>query len=527
MKLTKIIFLIIGLSILASPVYPAAYHIDPSTITKGEGTAHSPFRHWSDLPKMKAGDDVYFRCGTEMPASSNLNISWQGTKEDPVVIGAYDIENGKAVYAVNGPRPVINGRNYTVPQQGRYQGLVDVKSKDYIHIKDLHLYQSGGIGVSIIGNVDSGTNSAYFLVDNVKVEGAFLFGILVNKNPKNYGIIKGCEVSGTGYGWRTGAVKTWPSSITVAHSPYSNTTISGNYVHENWGEGIAVWCFPVSKYKNSGYATIENNIIYNNRRVDIYIDSTQNNIVRRNMCVGAKDSNFVSTTIEGRPWNQSGIWVSSEVYSGNHWTAINNKIYNNLVAGHAGGIGMSAEADSGKITNNSFYNNTVIGNRYNFFIGHKLSNYAISNVEFKNNISYCPPDTICRDVAKDSSWIKKKIVVNHNAWTKGSNYWASSNDSFTNDSWHKIYGWQDLKGVPALKDFMPTKDNPVVGGGASLPNPFDYAIALNQTNYKVQPLNISVSTVSRNLNGGMWLGALSYEEASYLPPPILRIETQK
>ena len=172
------------------------YHIDPDLgSSEGDGTFEDPFESWADLPSMSTSDCVYFKCGTTFEPSAYLNISWSGTESNPAVIGAYYSDGGSpaaAVYGVSGARPIIDGNNYTVPNKTS-GGLIQWTAQDYITVQDLHIYEAGGQGIRIIGATDLSADSTYFVIDNVKVEGAYQSGIQVYRSSSNYGIIQDCE----------------------------------------------------------------------------------------------------------------------------------------------------------------------------------------------------------------------------------------------------------------------------------------------------------------------------------------------
>jgi hypothetical protein len=533
MKRNVFLSLVIGLCLITLPAHATVYHIDPSAAKSGNGSALSPFKVWSDLPAMNGGDDVFFKCGTTLYPNNPLIVKWSGTQSNPVEIGAYFLSGSKPIYGVNGARPIISGSGYTVPENycfassDSWRGLIDVSSKDYVHIKDLHIFQSGFMGILISGNTKTGSNSKNFLIRNVKVEGSYWQGILVNHNPYNYGIIEDSEVTGAAYAWDQGCTKGFTGALTVANTPFSYTTIRRNYVHKNWGEGIGSNRIPCSsETDHSGYATIEDNVVFNNRRVDIYADRTEHNVIRRNMLLGAKDPEFRSAKSDDRTWNQYGIWINVEHADSRGEcpdVSHDNSIYNNMVAGHYVGIGVASDYTSGTMRNNVFYNNTAIANRINYSVGGKLAGYTTDNIIFKNNISYCPPNTACQDVSSDPSWFDNRITADNNAWTKKPNNWGGPNDIETNDKWTKIYGWQDLKEVVKASDFMPTKGNPVIGKGAELPSPIDEAISMNSTNISTSPLFISVGVlVQSEKQDPKWdMGAVPFQ--GYILAPTLSI----
>lgn len=529
MKLKAFFYLSIIICLLALPAFPAVYHIDPDTVTSGDGTAFSPLKGWSELPQMRTGDDVFFKCGTISAPFQELSIDWEGIQTNPVIIGAYFMGDNGPIYEAKGARPIISGSNYTVPST-KYSGLIHVTGRDYIHVRNLELKQSGGHGVKIYGT-PGGANAAYFVIDNIFVNGAYNAGILIGHNEYNYGVIQNSEVTGTGYGWRSGLEPTWPAAIPLSNCEYSYTTIQGNYVHGNWGEGISHFNFNAES--NAGYTTIQDNVIFNNRRVNIYIDSTSNNIVRRNFCIGASaetvsNSNTASTSSDGRAWNQSGIYVNSEEYpkgSGTTNSAQNNLIYNNFIAGFHRGIGFLSAASSGSISGNKFYNNTMVANRYNVYIA-GIDDLTVTDCVFKNNISYCPSGDFCQDFHSDRSWMPTKVIFDYNAWTHRPTYLGGPNDRQVDNNWVKTEGWQNLNGIPEIQDFAMTPGNPAIDNGAVLNDEYKHAIDMVKTSLDPnRSAGISVATIAQNKTGRGWdMGAVVFQNQSApMAPPMLSI----
>jgi hypothetical protein len=318
----------------------------------------------------------------------------------------------------------------------------------------------------------------------------------------------------------------WGAGIGITNSPYAYTTIKNNYVHEQWGEGISSTRITQNSNANHcGYATIEDNIVWKSRRVDVYLNLTEGNTVRRNFLIGAKDSKFASTTLENRSWNQKGVWVNSEERSTPLTNVSNNNlVYGNFVVGHYVGIGLSTSYLNGKMENQFFYNNTAIGNRINYEIGENLYSYQTKNIVFKNNISYCPPDTICKDVNRDPIWFDDKILGNYNAWTQKPKNWGSENDIITNNNWKKLSGWQALNSIPGVYDFMPTSGNPVIGNGFKLFEPYNQLVSLEKTRYQTDPLEIEIGVILTNEEKKLWdIGALQTQSGTPidLNPPKL------
>lgn len=480
----KLLRVIIVLLFLASPAWAATYHIDPTAGDGGDGSFASPFNEWSDLPAMSSGDDVYFKCATTITPNAQFVVDWTGTSGDQVVIGAY-YDDGGAVYGVSGSRPTIDGDGYYELGTDYYGAQIKVAGVDYVEVRDLHIYQAGGIGIELEG--DYTDFPEHCVVDNCDVEGAARQGISCSRAPYNYNQITDNDVSGAGYGWASGLTDgTWPVAISISHCPHSYTTISGNYVHENYGEGIGVWRAEAAAADDSGYATIEDNLIWNNRRVDIYIDGTQYNTVRRNICLGAGTSyvsgwppgGFASTVSDSRYWNHYGIWINSEVYAASVSPAHGNVIYNNLVAGHYAGIGIDTEDTSGELEDVLLYSNTVIDNATNFSIGSRIGSATTSGVEFKNNISLCTSGAACAN-GSDPSWLDSKITADHNAWT-GSvpTYFgdAATDELVDGDDIASTIDFQDIDETTALAiaaEFKLAVGSNLINAGATLGGPYN------------------------------------------------------
>lgn len=479
---------VLALSLLMlSNVSAATYYINGSASSDGSGTASSPFNSWNSLPAMQRGDDVYFLCGSTLTPSWSIEVTWSGTSNNPAVIGSYYISGGRPVHGVRGARPIISGSNYTVPSNscfGRshsYSGLVRVRNKDYVHIQNLEIRRSGFMGLEIDGDVDAGTNSAYFHVDNVFINGAYSHGIIVEENSYSYGVIEKCEVTGASYGFNQGCETDWGVSLVVFQSPYSYVTVKNNYVHENFGEGIGSGKVPcTSATEHSGYVTIEDNIVWNNRRVDIYASRTEGNIIRRNVCLGAGPSaNYGGAYGASRWWNQAGIWVNTEARGCPNSTH-DNVIYSNLIAGHYSGFSLGTAFTSGTSVNNRFYNNTAIGNYINFRtdLMANFQNYTTNNLEFINNIFYNPPGATVGTM-NTPRWFDSKFEAHHNAWS-GSTipaYVGDGTDILLNpSSFATGYDWQDIKesdieGI--VNRFRLLSSSNAINAGATLGSPYN------------------------------------------------------
>lgn len=472
---SRFVFFAVIFLLFCPDCFSATYHIDPSAGDGGSGSATSPYNSWADLPSMATGDDVFFKCGTWYAPSSNISINWNGTSSNPVIIGAYYISGSTPVYGVSSSgRPTISGSSWSVPSNAcygssnSYDGLIDISNRDYIHVKNLRIYRSGFRGINIEGDLDvSNYSSQHFYIYNVKTEASYAPGILSTENSWNYGVIEACEVVGSGHSYDAGCESDWPVSLASFSSPYAYITIKDNYVHENYGEGIGsgrVRC--VTQAANTGYALIENNVVWSNRRVDIYLDGAENNIVRGNVCVGGSNAEYTNAYVNDRHWNQAGIYVNTE----NRGTACaggnnNNNIYNNFVANHYRGLALlDSLGQSLTLSNILMYNNVSIANAYNYYSG-GLSTYTLSNVQFKNNVSYCPAGTYCTDFYGSLDW---EVDADYNSREAYVASWAGAHDNTTDNYWQTTSGWQTLTQVPDKDAWEMTGSNTNWNDGTSM-----------------------------------------------------------
>lgn len=474
-----------------SSAQAAVYHIDPSAASSGSGTSANPFKAWTDLPTMATSDDVYIKCGTTLMPSAYLNITWQGTSSDPAVIGAYWMDGATAKYELNGDRPIISGSDWTVPTQGGYTGLITVSDKDYVQIRNLHVYRSGAYGIYIYGNSTATATSYGFLVDGCKIESAWRQSIITHMNPTNDGVISNNEVTDGNQVWvQDSAATTWGGVVTVLSCPTSGTTIRNNLVYSNFGEGISVT--QPNDVLGYGGATIEGNIVYDNRAMQIYCSRTEGNTIRNNLVLGngSPSGTYRGGTgrysAGGRYWNGGGVEINNEVRNAANdfmSSAVNDTlVYNNLIAGTYHGLGFSSGWSTGTRTleNVWFYNNTIIGCYYSlYFLSSKLGSYTISDSGFKNNAFWVPSDTVSyssNGIMGDASWVDSKLAVDYNAWTGSSpTYAGGTNDvvlSASDTGFEKTSGWQALTGVIDDDNFKLKSTSSLIDDGTDLSSVF-------------------------------------------------------
>jgi hypothetical protein len=121
-------------------------------------------------------------------------------------------------------------------------------------------------------------------------------------------------------------------------------------VHDNGEEGID------AKYDDNAAGKIHDNLVYDNRGPNIYVDSSSDVEVYNNISHGAKEA------------TKAGIAVAVEDYSESR-LAKNIRIYNNVSYGNAGGGISFWKESTGVISRITIVNNTVVDNEKGALVG--------------------------------------------------------------------------------------------------------------------------------------------------------------
>lgn len=296
------------------------------------------------IDKASAGDTIYVRGGTY---NESLLITKSGTAQNPIRLHAFP-----------GELPVIDGR-YTLPT-GTTAGCSDVTPKHcfvykpLVSIRGSHWEFSGfkvirshgrGIGVSS----PRGTKTRNVLVDSCIVDGARSAGIHVLNST---GVtVQRCDVSNAANfatHSRSAQQLNWPVIVNVVGSDY--VMIRKNKIHESWGEGVAAG-------RNSTHVTIEDNVIFDNYALQIYVQRSQDVIVQRNLVYHTNAPQFRRG---GNP--SSCIVINNE--SGFSGSLVTNriKVVNNVATGCGQGIAIWGNSGSDVRTSNVQINHNVVAN---------------------------------------------------------------------------------------------------------------------------------------------------------------------
>lgn len=427
----------------AASYYVSAAGSDGNSGRSADQPFETPARAISELSD---GDSLFFRAGDRFVLSANIEVPYSGTAKQPVVIGAYRVDDGVVSHRVPSNRPILDG-NKKAPPLDSYVGLVHVTGRN-VEVRDLVLRQSGGLGIRF-------QETANGRVENVKTDWTYYFGIQVFKSQNVR--IKDCDVTGFGQGGKYYGRSQFPNGVSIRTS--TDVTVQGCIVHEGWGEGI-------NSFYGSRDIVIENNVVYATRNAGIYVDSTQNADVRNNIVLGTADRLY--HRYSDKPWVGPGIALNNETYQyrsdlSTSDIAKNIRIYNNLVAGTVMGIAFWGAHDATNWEDVYVANNTFVDNETQIWL--KSTNYT--NMQVVNNVFLSMSDGTT-DLAGAIN--QSGIQWRNNYWSQGDPGPAANGEDVYKgivlrkmDGWHNIHSYDDV----SWEDFSPLKGSTTIDAGAA------------------------------------------------------------
>ena len=335
--------------LVATSSQAATYYVSNDGSDRANGTSDATA--WATLDRVNrqtfaSGDKVLFREGDRW--QGRLAVDWSGTAAAYATVGAYYVENGKALEGYRDQRPIIEGAG-RYPQGGIYDALIVVNSHDYVRIANLEIRNSEGRGIAF-------GRSNYGDVVDVVVDGAYVDGILFLRSA--HGSVSRSVVTHAGLVFpRDGKKHPWAAAITFTKSDFGR--VMDTTVAETYGEGI-------NANGGSKGTLIENNRLFAVRAVGIYADAAPSTTIRRNIVLGTANKEF---------WRDddsvgAGIAINNEKYhykagGGSLTTDIQSKdvkIEGNLVANTSSGIALWSGLPNTSFDNLSVTNNTLIDN---------------------------------------------------------------------------------------------------------------------------------------------------------------------
>ena len=445
------------------------------------GTADKPWRSLKKARSLKAGTDVFLRCGDRW--TETWQINWEGTSSNKAIIGAYRSQNqhGCGSQAL----PQIDGK-FTKSKwvnANKNAALLLVQgtggNASHVIIQDLHIHHAEGNGLALA------TGSSYNTIRRNKVAYTGNAGISGNKGKNN--VFEYNDVSKAGQirvsrncGTNSSGDCVWPGAMMSMHG--NRNLYRGNRVHDTPTEGIGL-------HRGDDYSIVEFNVVWNTGSVGIYNDSSAGGIVRYNYVFGTASG---ADYLKG---NDSGLTLRNETKELAH----NAEFYGNVVVGKKWGMRLGNEICS-KISNCNtkgikIYNNTLIDNQTNFGVSEAKT---FETLTVKNNILYQS-----RSGTQFADWdgkgFGKGLIVSHNIWSGG---------TIKGVLWDKDQ--TKMKVDPKLRDFAATS-SVAKGKGADVGSGYKLISTArwSQSSYP------SVTLV----NNGRDIGAYSVGGSSSSPPP--------
>ena len=479
-----LLFLVVVLSLVGS-ASATDYFVKNGGSDSADGLSDT--NAWETVGKVdgfsfSTGDDVYFKCDDTW-TEEKLTVNWDGTSSDYVDIGAY---YGDGIVGVSGNKPTLDGLNTT--PSADYSGIILVYRRDYVNISNLSLKNSRWDGVRLQGE-SSSVRKEHNNVINVDTETDYKVGIKYIYISE--GIVEGCNVTDCARTEIGGG--DWPAVVAITTS--DNITIRNNNIYKNYGEGIGI-------YTISHDCILEDNILFANKKVQIYIDHSYSNIVRRNLVYGTDNTTFWRT-VDGPG---SGIGISDE-----SWMAAysrNNTVYNNLIANTSTGLFLWSGWPAWPLNDTNIYNNIILDSRVSN-IDFSSSRATSENSAIKNNIiAYISGSgTLVTDAVSDAG-----LTWDNNLWSSAPDTDAQgSNDpTYDNPQLAKTSGWTSLIANELNgSEFVIQSGSYAINNGTDLGSPYDQG--LNSTSTWVD----NIILADQDDYGTAWeIGAFVYGTAA-------------
>lgn len=376
-----------------------------------------------------------------------------GTYREQVVIRPS--RSGITVMAYPGERPVIDGE-YKRPEP-EYAGLVHITGSHVI-FDGFEVRNSARLGLVVYQPNPTSPPLEDVIVRNSTIAGSMKSGIVVSGgdevHPRNViiennvvhsNVIK--NLTGTGPGVAVSFVK-------VEHS-----VARGNHIFHNHGEGLA-------SERWAAYTTFEDNVLYDNKKVSLYLNDTQYPLVQRNLVFCTDDAEYWDGPADR--WRAgAGFHLRDEAYASlgiDPPRSTGQVIINNIVVGCGNNFAIDSYISGGGLNNALVANNTFVnarGDNQNYVSNVKLSGTAwYTNSRFVNNlILQATPGTIAAIQTVLATPDLSTFSLAHNLYSRAT---------------HPNHTWPTNEPGRLIAD--PMLVNPVWPVKGVMPNPADYGL---------------------------------------------------
>lgn len=296
------------------------------------------------IDKTQPGDTVYVRGGVY---HERVVMKTSGTATQPIRILAYENE-----------LPVIDGEyilpdaqvdacdNSIIPPRCKVsQSLIRIRAS-HIVFDGFKITQSLGTGI-LVGP----TATEHVTIRNCQIHEMRSAAIGIEN--AYHLTVEGCDIFHAGnfapYD-RSSREVNWPPTVKAKNSTY--LIYRNNTIRENWGEGLSAGVEVSNVW-------IEDNIVFNNFALQLYINRSSDVVVQRNLIYHTNDPDF------RRGGNPSQcISLNNEVVEGSSITVNNIKILNNVITGCSRNIGLWGGVDPASSFENISIKNNVLVNAH-------------------------------------------------------------------------------------------------------------------------------------------------------------------
>ncbi len=393
----------------AKSMAAAQWFIAPGGSDSNTGSIGDPFATLEKASTVaNPGDTIYFRAGTYGGIRHNFRNS-SGSPGQPIVVRPYQ---GESV--------VLDGTGVSISSS---QSLLSVASYDPeplhdISIEGLEVQNSSGRGITYYNVTQLQIKEC--TVHHIAYKGIGGWGhyVTISANTVHHAAMINENGVIVGGGW-PGIIQ--PSENYVDGAPATWHTISGNTVHDCWGEGILIG--------NSHHVTVENNLVYDVFSVLIYLDKVSDVLVRNNYlyCVNPA----YNRPDKGYPANAISMANEAPISAGEIPIA-RIHIYNNIMAGCGRGISYWQDSANTDVENSysavSVFHNTIHDPVHQaiWFDEVPAGYSAPVDCHMHNNI--IDRGSLQADVGNPSAW-----SFSHNNWVVSIPAFATDANSFTGD----------------------------------------------------------------------------------------------
>ncbi|CAN7389609.1 right-handed parallel beta-helix repeat-containing protein [Paenibacillus sp. LjRoot153] len=364
------------------------YYVSNTGNNSNPGTLSQPVATIQQAVNMAGvagpGSTVIVRGGT-YNITSTISITTSGTSGNPITIKAYPWEtpviSGQNTYpnhslglqtvTYTGPNVTNDGVTYTNGQQFTlsWNPLMSITA-NYITIDGLELTQSYGAGI-YAGNSGS-TRYHDIIIRNSNIHENR--GEAIQLENVDYFTLDGNRVwenANFGRFSRSSIEMNWPLIVMIRGSAYG--TIKNSTIYHNWGEGVGLWY-------NTHDVVLEDNVIYDNYALEVYVDKAHDVTIQRNLIYNTGNAIYFR---DGGP--SMGIAIADEPFQ-SFTAGYNRKIINNFLKGNSKNF---SYWNTGLATGTRLDNDIIAGNT---FIDSTSTNISITggashvNTRIENNI---------------------------------------------------------------------------------------------------------------------------------------------